>query len=95
MRPFENFLVSSVGLQRIIEIYLKIRQYFQSEGWSEKDLENPPFYPNNLMSAFQRFEEKNKYLFNDTKSFTNVSWNEYLSYVQPLMKKIDELTPLD
>jgi CO dehydrogenase/acetyl-CoA synthase epsilon subunit len=47
------------------------------------------------MSAFQRFEEENKYLFNDTKSFTNVSWNEYLSYVQPLMKKIDELTPLD
>ena len=47
------------------------------------------------MSALNRFEEKNKNLFNDTKLWTNVSWNEYLSYVQPLMKKIDELTPLD
>jgi len=42
MRPFEQFLSNSVGLQRIIEIYLKIRQHFQSEGWSEKDLEKPP-----------------------------------------------------
>ena len=95
MRPYEKYLNHTSKLQDLLDIYLSIRMIVKDLGWSEQDLENPPFYPNNLMSAFQRFEEKNKYLFNDTKSFTNVSWNEYLSYVQPLMKKIDELTPLD
>jgi hypothetical protein len=95
MKPYEKYLSHTTKLQDLLDIYLSIRMIVKDLGWSEQDLENPPFYPNNLMSAFQRFEEKNKYLFNDTKSFTNVSWNEYLSYVQPLMKKIDELTPLD
>ena len=95
MKPYEKYLSYTNKLQDLLDIYLTIRMIVKDLGWSEQDLENPPFYPNNLMSAFQRFEEKNKYLFNDTKSFTNVSWNEYLSYVQPLMKKIDELTPLN
>jgi hypothetical protein len=95
MKPYEKYLSHTTKLQDLLDIYLSIRMIVKDLGWSEQDLENPPFYPNNLMSAFQRFEEKNNYLFNDTKSFTNVSWNEYLSYVQPLMKKIDELTPLD
>jgi hypothetical protein len=95
MKPYEKYLSHTTKLQDLLDIYLTIRMIVKDLGWSEQDLEKPPFYPNNLMSAFQRFEEKNKYLFNDTKSFTNVSWNEYLSYVQPLMKKIDELTPLD
>jgi hypothetical protein len=95
MKPYEKYLSHTTKLQDLLDIYLSIRMIVKDLGWSEQDLENPPFYPNNLMSAFQRFEEKNKYLFNDTKSFTNVSWNEYLSYIQPLMKKIDELTPLD
>jgi hypothetical protein len=95
MKPYEKYLSHTNKLQDLLDIYLTIRMIVKDLGWSEQDLENPPFYPNNLMSAFQRFEEKNKYLFNDTKSFTNVSWNEYLSYVQPLMKKIDELTPLN
>jgi hypothetical protein len=95
MKPYEKYLSHTNKLQDLLDIYLTIRMIVKDLGWSEQDLENPPFYPNNLMSAFQRFEEKNKYLFNDTKSFTNVSWNEYLSYIQPLMKKIDELTPLD
>jgi hypothetical protein len=95
MKPYEKYLSHTTKLQDLLDIYLSIRMIVKDLGWSEQDLENPPFYPNNLMSAFQRFEEKNKYLFNDTKQFTNVSWNEYLSYVQPLMKKIDELTPLD
>lgn len=95
MKPFEKYLSHTNKLQDLLDIYLSIRMIVKDLGWSEKDLEKPPFYPNNLMSAFQRFEEKNKYLFNDTKSFTNVSWEEYFSYIQPLMKKIDELTPLD
>jgi hypothetical protein len=95
MKPYEKYLSHTNKLQDLLDIYLTIRMIVKDLGWSEQDLENPPFYPNNLMLAFQRFEEKNKYLFNDTKSFTNVSWTEYLSYVQPLMKKIDKLTPLD
>ena len=95
MKPYEKYLSHTTKLQDLLDIYLSIRMIVKDLGWSEQDLENPPFYPNNLMSAFQRFEEKNKYLFNDTKLWTNVSWEEYFSYIQPLMKKIDELTPLD
>jgi hypothetical protein len=95
MKPYEKYLSHTNKLQDLLDIYLTIRMIVKDLGWSEQDLENPPFYPNNLMSALNRFEEKNKNLFNDTKLWTNVSWNEYLSYIQPLMKKIDELTPLN
>ena len=96
MKPFEKFLSNSVGLQRIIEIYLKMRQYFQAEGWSEKDLEKPPYYSAQLMTLHQNFGGEIKDLLQQMKDLgfevENEDFNEYL---KPLLKNINELTPLN
>ena len=95
MRPFENFLVSSVGLQRIIEIYLKIRQYFQSEGWSEKDLENPPYYSAQLMTLHEKFGGEIRDLLQQIKDLgLEVDLNDFNKYIEQSIEKINELTPL-
>jgi hypothetical protein len=95
MRPFENFLVSSVGLQRIIEIYLKIRQYFQSEGWSEKDLENPPYYSAQLMTLHEKIGSEIRDLLQQMKDLGfEVEKEDFNEYLKPVLKNINELTPL-
>ena len=95
MRPFENFLVSSVGLQRIIEIYLKIRQYFQSEGWSEKDLENPPYYSAQLMTLHEKIGGEIRDLLQQMKDLGfEVEKEDFNEYLKPVLKNINELTPL-
>jgi hypothetical protein len=95
MRPFENFLVSSVGLQRIIEIYLKIRQYFQSEGWSEKDLENPPYYSAQLMTLHEKIGGEIRDLLQQMKDLGfEVEKEDFNEYLKPILKNINELTPL-
>lgn len=95
MKAFENFLVSSVGLQRIIETYLKIRQYFQSEGWSEKDLENPPYYSAQLMTLHEKFGGEIRDLLQQMKDLGfEVEKEEFNEYLKPLLQNINELTPL-
>jgi hypothetical protein len=95
MKPFEKFLSRSVGLQRIIEIYLKIRQYFQSEGWSEKDLENPPYYSAQLMTFHQDFNDEKRSLFRQTKDLGfDFEVEEFDDYLKQILQNINELTPL-
>jgi nitrate reductase assembly molybdenum cofactor insertion protein NarJ len=95
MKPFENFLDSSVGLQRIIEIYVKMRQYFQSEGWSERDLEKPPYYSPQLMSLHQNFGNELKDLLQQVKDYgLEIDREEFNEYLKPILSKIDEITPL-
>jgi hypothetical protein len=95
MRPFEKFLDSSVGLQRIIETYLKLRQYFQSEGWSEMDLEKPPYYSAELMSLHQKFGGEIRDLLQQMKDLGfEVDTEDFNEYLKPLLQNINELTPL-
>lgn len=95
MKSFEKFLSNSVGLQRIIEIYLKIRKYFQSEGWSEKDLEKPPYYSAQLMTLHQNFSGEIRDLLQQMKDLGfEVDTEDFNEYLKPLLQNINELTPL-
>lgn len=95
MKPFEKFLSNSIGLQRIIEIYLKIRQYFQSEGWSEKDLEKPPYYSAQLMNLHEDIIVEKRSLFRQAKDLGfNFEVEEFDDYLKPILQNINELTPL-
>jgi hypothetical protein len=95
MKSFEKFLSNSVGLQRIIEIYLKIRKYFQSEGWSEKDLEKPPYYSAQLMTLHEKFGGEIRDLLQQMKDLGfEVEKEEFNEYLKPLLQNINELTPL-
>lgn len=96
MKSIEKFLNNSVGLQRIIEIYLKMRQYFQSEGWSESDLEKPPYYSAQLMTLHQNFGGEIRDLLQQMKDLGfEVETEDFNEYLKPLLQNINELTPLN
>ena len=79
----------------ILETYRELRQAFQREGWTEKDLEKPPYYPNDVMRNFQKFSRLQDKLFFDLKSFFDIDHNEFVDYLQDKLKKIDLETPLE
>lgn len=95
MKPFEKYLNSSNGLQRISEIYLKLRQYFQKEGWSEEDLENPPYYSAELMSLYESFGAEQRNLFRQLKDFFDIDEDEFKDFIKSVLLKINEITPLN
>lgn len=95
MKPFEKFLNNSVGLQRLSEMYLAIRQYFQSEGWSENDLKNPPYYSAQLMTLHQNFHNEKRSLFRQVKDLGfDMEEEEFNKYLIPILQNINDITPL-
>jgi hypothetical protein len=97
MKPFEKFLSISVGLRRLSEIYLELRQYFQSQGWSEKDLEKIPYLTADLIRLSNNFQNEQKILFRQLKDigFENVTEQEYNNYIEEIIQKINDITPLN
>jgi hypothetical protein len=79
----------------LMDIYFSLRLAFIREGWSEKDLEKPPYYPNDIMRNFQRFSQEQNRLFFELKGFFNLDWHEFLDYIKPRLLKINEKTPLE
>ena len=95
MKPFEKFLNNSVGLQRLSEMYLAIRQYFQSEGWSENDLKKPPYYSARLMTLHQNFHDEKRSLFRQIKDLGfDMEEEEFNNYLLPILQNINDITPL-
>jgi len=95
MKPFEKFLNESLGLKELIEIYLQLRQHFQELEFSVNDLESPPTYTAKMMSLHQRFQDTQKALFKQVNDYGfNISMEEFVEYMKPILAKIDEITPL-
>lgn len=95
MKPFEKFLNNILGTKELLETYLELRQHFQELGFSEYDLEKPPIYTKKMMKLFHKYNDTQQDLFNQIKNFGfNVDFNEFVEYIQPLLQKINELTPL-
>ena len=95
MKPFENFLEHSTSLRELLDIYLELRQHFQELGFSEEDLKSPPTYTQKMMSLFHKFGDTQKALFQQVKDYGfDITWNDFIEYVKPMLSKIDEITPL-
>ena len=88
--------IETLGADKdILETYRNLRQAFQREGWSEKDLEKPPYYPQDIMSNFQRFSNLHSKLFHELKSFfPDIDHNEFVDYLKGKLQIIDSETPL-
>ena len=39
------------------DVYRDLRRAFKREGWTEKDLVKPPYYPTDIMKNFQKFSK--------------------------------------
>ena len=78
----------------IADIYYALRLAFIREGWSQKDLEKPPYYPNDIMRNFQRFSNEQNKLFFDLKGIFDIDFDEFNEYLTPILQRIDDKTPL-
>jgi len=95
MKPFEKFLNDSLGTKELLEIYLELRKHFQELGFSEDNLVEPPTYTNEMFMLQKRFQSTLKALLNQVNSYGfEVNRTEFGEYIQPLLNKINELTPL-
>jgi hypothetical protein len=96
MKPWEKFADALDITNDIEETYLKIRKIFQREGWTDKDLEKPPYYPTDLMRNFQKFASQRKEIFGLFRDYGfKVDSNDVSNYIQNKLIKIDEITPLN
>ena len=95
MRPYEKFLENSITLRQLLDTYLELRQHFQELGFSEDQLEEPPTYTPTMMRLFSKWVDERDTLLKDVNSYGfNMSFDELTTYLTPLLKKINELTPL-
>lgn len=95
MKPFETLIQDSFSLRQLLDVYLEMRKHFQDLGFSESDLDNPPTYTTTMMSLHDLFSHRLKSLHQTVKDYGfDISREELVQYVQPLLMKINELTPL-
>lgn len=89
--------IDELGLtEKLEEIYFRIRLVLLKEGWSDADLEKPPYYPQDLMTLFHKFQnERDKILKTISEYGFDVDNDDLLNYIQIKLKKIDDITPLN
>jgi hypothetical protein len=80
---------------KLEDIYYALRLAFIREGWTEKDLEKPPYYPNDIMLNFQRFSDEQSRLFFEVKDLLGIDWGTFTDYIMVRLQKINEKTPLE
>jgi hypothetical protein len=95
MKPYEKFLENNSRVRELLNIYLLLRQHFQELGFSQKDLENPPIYTAGMMNNQNRFNIVKRALLQQINDYGfEINDDDLVSYLMPLLNKIDELTPL-
>jgi hypothetical protein len=82
-------------LKELESIYRELRHAFRREGWTEKDLEKPPYYPRDIMRNFQRFSDEHTKVFHLLKDYFDIEdFNEYADYLKEKLRIIDLEIPL-
>ena len=95
MKPFVKYIKQLDADKELLSIYRELREEFQKEGWTEKDLEKPPYYTRNIMSLFEMFGRERSRLINELKTFfSDIDIEEFTDYIQHSMIKINKETPL-
>jgi len=96
MESWKKFAESLELTNDLVETYYQIRQIFQREEWSDDDLSNPPYYPNDLMKLFQKFSSQRPEIFQTIRDYGfDVDNISVTNYIQGKLKHIDEITPLN
>jgi len=95
MEGWKKF-AESLELTKELEItYFKIRKIFQREGWSQKDIEKPPYYPKALMGLHLKFQPLVQEVDQTIRDYGfNVDGDEVHYYIMDKLRHIDDITPL-
>ena len=79
----------------MLDTYLELRLHLQEEGYSQEALERVVGPTNKMIELRERFVSKKNSLFKQIKDYGfEINQGELSRYIQPLLNKIDELTPL-
>lgn len=96
MKLFLNYVEQLDADKQLLDAYREMRELFQHEGWSEKDLGNPPYYTAEIMSFFGRVQHERTKFINEIMAFfgDTVSRDEINDYILNKLNKINMETPL-
>jgi hypothetical protein len=95
MKPFEKFLLHSSLVREMLDSYLELRQHLQEEGFTQKELERVTNPTLRMVLLYEKFNNKKNTLFRQIKDYGfDMRIDELIEYIQPLLNKIDEITPL-
>lgn len=95
MKPFEQLLEDNLAVNQLLNVYLELRLHFKELGFKESDLDNPPKYTATMMNLHDKFTNKFNALLRYVNDYGfNISREELVQYIQPLLMKINEATPL-
>jgi hypothetical protein len=85
-----------LGLTKELEeTYLKLRKFLQKEGWTQKDIERPPYYPGELMFLHRSMQPLIREIDQTISDYGfNVDANELHYYIMDKLRHIDDITPL-
>ena len=95
IKHYTKYITTLKADEDILETYRELRRAFRREGWTEKDLEKPPYYPNDIMKNFQKFSSLHSKLFEELKGFfPDIDHNEFVEYLKNKSALIDLEIPL-
>lgn len=95
MTAWKKFIDELNITEKLEEIYFNIRLVLQREGWSDKDLEKPPYYPQDLMSLFHKFQNERDNIIKTIEEYGfEIDIDDMTDYIQIKLKSIDDITPL-
>ena len=96
MESWEKFADTLQLTKDLEEIYFKMRKIFQKEGWTEKDIEKPPYYPDDLMLLHSNIQPLIREIDQTIRDYGfNVDGTEVHYYIMDKLRYIDEITPLN
>jgi hypothetical protein len=94
-KPWQKFMDELHPESELISVYKKLRHAVNREGWTEKDLERPPYYPQDIMNYYQKISNLVTALKSELKSyFGDVDNDEFTDYLHSKLKDIDLEIPL-
>jgi hypothetical protein len=95
MNMIDKFLENNVSLRGMLDTYLELRLHLQEEGYSQEELERVVRPTNKMIELSERFTSKKNSLFKQIKAYGfEINQGELFEYIQPLLNKIDDITPL-
>lgn len=95
MKSWKKFVETLELTRELEETYFKIRKIFQKEGWTQKDIERPPYYPDNLMYLHSKFKPLIWEIDKTIRDYGfNVDEDEVRNYIMDKLRHIDDITPL-
>ena len=96
MKPYVQLIEDSLAHRNLLDVYLELRKHFQELGFKESDLDSPPTYTATMMNLHDRFTNRLNSLHRMISDYGfDIERSELIDYLEPLLKNINELTPLN